>query len=93
MQKHEENLEIKRQQRKETLAKMAWQVKVSKEEKEEAVQVALAGGDVLGYLSDRGSINPETMWRKIRSDLEILNPDVYAKLPERYKRMKGVAAK
>ena len=57
--------------------------KVTLEQKKKAVEIALAGGDCLGYLKSIGSKQPAALWYKIRQDLKEAEPETYEKLPER----------
>lgn len=55
---------------------------VTWEMKEKAVKIALAGGDVLAYLEECGSKNPQSMWWTIKNKLKETDPEAYKKLPD-----------
>ena len=59
---------------------------LSAAQKEQAVRIAIAGGDPRNYLRDCGSKAPDNLWWKIRRDLKDADPETYAKLPERIQR-------
>ena len=60
--------------------------KVTLEQKREAVQIAIAGGDPIGFLEQCGSRNADLMWRTIRDNLKEADPDTFAQLPEKKPR-------
>lgn len=53
---------------------------VPKEAKDEAVRIAIAGGDPIEYLG-KYSINPRGMWTYIRGVLKDKDPETFAKIP------------
>lgn len=53
---------------------------VPKEAKDEAVRIAIAGGDPIEYLGEY-SINPRGMWTYIRGVLKDKDPETFAKIP------------
>lgn len=53
---------------------------VPKEAKDEAVRIAIEGGDPIEYLG-KYSINPRGMWTYIRSVLKDKDPETFAKIP------------
>lgn len=59
---------------------------LSAAQKEQAVRIAIAGGDPRNYLRDCGSKAPDNLWWKIRRDLKDADPETYEKLPERIPR-------
>ena len=60
--------------------------KVTRSQKEKAVQIALDGGDPLRYLESCGAGNAPQMWYAIKQHLKENDPDTYAKLPKRIDR-------
>lgn len=60
--------------------------KVTRSQKENAVQIALGGGDPLQYLESCGAGNAPQMWYAIKQNLKENDPDIYAKLPKRIDR-------
>ena len=60
--------------------------KVTRSQKEKAVQIALGGGDPLLYLESCGAGNAHQMWYAIKQHLKENDPDTYAKLPKRIDR-------
>lgn len=65
--------------------KMGW-AKLTDAQKEQAVRIAIAGGDPRNYLRDCGSKAPDNLWWKIKRDLKDADPETYAKLPDRIPR-------
>lgn len=53
---------------------------VPKEAKDEAVRIAIEGGDPIEYLG-KYSINPRGMWTYIRGVLKDKDPETFAKIP------------
>lgn len=64
------------------------QAKLTDAQKEQAVRIAIAGGDPRNYLRDCGSKAPDNLWWKIRRDLKDADPETYEKLPDRIPRTK-----
>ena len=60
--------------------------KVTLEQKREAVQITIAGGDPIVFLEQCGSRNADLMWRTIRDNLKEADPDTFAQLPEKKPR-------
>ena len=60
--------------------------KVTRSQKEKAVQIALGGGDPLRHLESCGAGNAPQMWYAIKQHLKENDPDTYAKLPKRIDR-------
>ena len=56
------------------------------EQKKKAVQIALEGGDPLGYLADLGMNSPAQAWFYIKKKLKESNPELFEKLPKRLER-------
>ena len=54
--------------------------KVTLESKKKAVEIALAGGDPLKYLTEHGSDAAAQMWYSIKKKLKETDPATYAKL-------------
>ncbi|MBO6093405.1 MAG: hypothetical protein J6P40_07275 [Oscillospiraceae bacterium] len=63
----------------------AWQRKITVEAQEKAIQIAMEDGDVMAYLDGLVDHNVYLTWYRIRDALEKKRPEVYARLPERYK--------
>ena len=55
--------------------------KLTREEKEKAVELAISGGDPIGYLKELGLKNPWASWAYIKQTLRTKRPELYAKLP------------
>ena len=56
---------------------------VTPEIRDEAIRIAINGGDPRNYLTGMGSQNGMSSWTKIRMELKKTNPEKYAKLPKR----------
>ena len=54
--------------------------KITKEQKQKAVDIALDGGDPVEFLKECGSMAPDQMWTYIKKTLKAKEPEVYAKL-------------
>ena len=54
--------------------------KITKEQKQKAVDIALDGGNPVEFLKGCGSIAPDQMWTYIKKTLKAKEPEVYAKL-------------
>ena len=57
--------------------------KLTLEQKKKAVQIAVDGGNPLGYLEEIGIRNSAECWSKIKSNLKEFDPDLYKQLPRR----------
>ena len=57
--------------------------KLTLEQKKKAVQIAVDGGNPLGFLEDLGIKNSAEAWSKIKAHLKEFDPDTYAQLPKR----------
>ncbi len=57
--------------------------KLTLEQKKKAVQIAVDGGNPLGFLESLGIRNSAEAWGKIKNHLKEYDPDTYAKLPKR----------
>ncbi|MBQ9402066.1 MAG: hypothetical protein IJU38_06815 [Clostridia bacterium] len=55
--------------------------KLTREEKEKAVELAIAGKDPIGYLKECGCKNPWASWAYIKNVLKKSKPELYAQLP------------
>ena len=55
--------------------------KLTREEKEKAVELAIAGKDPIGYLKECGCKNPWASWAYIKQTLKKAKPEKYAMLP------------
>jgi len=55
--------------------------KLTREEKEKAVELAIAGKDPIGYLKECGAKNPWASWAYIKQTLKKAKPELYAQLP------------
>lgn len=67
--------------------------KLTLEQKEKAVAIAVDGGNPLGFLESLGLRNPAEAWSKIKSNLKEFYPETYAKLPKRLpQRVRTVSA-
>lgn len=56
---------------------------VTPEIRDEAIRIAINGGDPRNYLTGMGSQNGMSAWTKIRMELKKTNPETFAKLPKR----------
>ena len=54
--------------------------KLTKEIKKRAVEIAMEGGDFLGYLKKNGAKNPSAAWWYIKATLEKADPEKYMEL-------------
>lgn len=57
--------------------------RLTREQKEEAVRIALNGGAPTAYLRKLGSKSPSATWFNIKKTLKETNPDLYRKLTEK----------
>ena len=55
--------------------------KLTREENEKAVELAIAGKDPIGYLKECGAKNPWASWAYIKQTLKKAKPEKYAMLP------------
>lgn len=55
--------------------------KLTREENEKAVELAIGGKDPIGYLKECGCKNPWASWAYIKNVLKKSKPELYAKLP------------
>ena len=60
--------------------------KIGLEQKKQAVQIALAGGNPLKFLESKGVKDPHNMWYKIKLDIKEKDPATYDRLPKRIER-------
>ena len=60
-------------------------MKMSKEQREKAIEMAIAGGNPLKYLEECGAKSPSGTWYHIKKDLKAKDPDRYMELPEKYR--------
>lgn len=51
------------------------------EKSRKALELALAGGDPIGFLKDEGSKNPSAAWHSIKMQAKEKDPETFAKLP------------
>lgn len=58
--------------------------KITLEQKQEAVRIALDGQNPLDYLRSIGSKDPAALWYNIRQSLKDVNPEAYAKIQKLY---------
>lgn len=54
-------------------------------DRNEAVRLALAGGDPVEFLRSKGMKDPHNAWYIIKQDVKLKNPDLYEKIPDRRK--------
>lgn len=54
--------------------------KFTKEQRQEAIRIALDGGDVKGYLKSIGSTSPENLWYYMKTQLRKKDPETWEKL-------------
>ena len=64
-----------------TMAKYASSHKLTREEKERAVELAISGGDPIAYLRELGAKNPWASWAYVKQTLKKAKPELYAQLP------------
>ena len=57
--------------------------KLTREQKEKAVEIAIKGGDPLVYLKTCGAKNPTAAWWYIKKTLATKNPQLLEKIPEK----------
>ena len=65
---------------------------VTPEIRDEAIRIAINGGDPRNYLTGMGSQNGMSAWTKIRMELKKTNPETFAKLPKRIGKAEVPAA-
>ena len=65
-------------------------MKMTPEDKNKVIEIAIKGGDPLQYLADHGSVNPAAAWYKIKAELKDSDPEKAEKLPKRIKVDKGM---
>ena len=70
-----------------TMAKNASSHKLTREEKERAVELAISGGDPIAYLKELGMKNPWASWAYIKQTLRKAKPELYAQLPSDESRL------
>ena len=56
--------------------------KITKQQKEEAIQIAIRGGSPVQFLEKCGSTNPSNLWYYIKKKLKEEDPDAYNMLPK-----------
>ena len=66
-----------------TMAKYASSHKLTREEKERAVELAISGGDPLDWLRTCGAKNPSAAWFYIKKTVAKADPKLYEKIPEK----------
>lgn len=59
---------------------------ITKEQEQEAVRIALDGGDPLSFLQEHGINNPAQKWYDIKEAVKDTDPEIYAQLPNRIQR-------
>lgn len=70
--------------------------KFTKEQRKEAIRIALDGGDVKGYLKSIGSTAPDNLWYYMKTQLRKNDPETWEKLkklPGKKVTAKPIAAK
>jgi len=70
-----------------TMAKYASSHKLTREEKERAVELAISGGDPISYLRELGAKNPWASWAYVKQTLKKAKPELYAQLPSDESRL------
>ena len=60
--------------------------RLGKPQNEEAIRIALSGGNPLKYLEDCGSKNPSAAWYNIKQKIKENDPETYEKLPKKIQR-------
>ena len=63
---------------------------VSDEDRQQAVEIAIAGGDPRRFLEGLGVKAPDNMWYEIKKRLKENSPETYTKLPEKLPDRKRV---
>lgn len=64
-------------------SKRKMEQKLTYEQKKQAVQIAIDGGDPLAFLAKCGSANPVKMWGHIRGIMKEKEPELFAQIPDR----------
>ena len=59
--------------------------KITLDQKERAVTLAINGGDPIKFLQECGSRNPVNMWNVIKMNVKQKDPETYAKIPDQRK--------
>ena len=71
--------------------KMGARAIITEADRNEAVRLAMAGGDPAEFLQSKGIKDPHGTWYKIKQDVKLKNPDLYEKIPDRRKIRKEKA--
>lgn len=53
------------------------------EQKRQAIDIAIAGGNPYGYMEEHGSKNPKNLWWSIKHELKEKDPELFAKIPKK----------
>ena len=61
-------------------------------DRNEAVRLALAGGDPVEFLRSKGMKDPKSSWANIKAAVKASNPELYEKIPDRRNLKKKEAA-
>ena len=67
--------------------------KITREQKEKAVRIAISGRNPLDYLAGLGCKAPGVMWCSLKKDVEKADPELYAKIPDLRTKKPPEAAK
>ena len=64
------------------------QMRLTEEQRQHAIMIAISGGDPRAYLEECGSVSSDILWQAIRQKLRKKDPATYAKIPARVPRRK-----
>lgn len=73
--------DVMRKKRKDLIT-MKYNKRVTREQKEKAVQISTTGGDPVAYLDSCGIADAKKCWNKIKSRLRQIDPEQGAKIPD-----------
>lgn len=71
--------------------KMGARAILTEADRNEAVRLAMAGGDPAEFLRSKGMKDPHNAWYIIKQDVKLKNPDLYEKIPDMRKIRKEKA--
>ena len=67
------------------------QMRLTEDQRQQAIRIAIDGGDPREFLEQCGSVSPDILWQTIRQKLRKKDPETYARIPARIPRRKSDA--
>ena len=64
------------------------QMRLTESQRQQAIRIAINGGDPREFLEQCGSVSSDILWQTIRQKLRKKDPETYAKIPARIPRRK-----